>query len=93
MATSTLLLARYEVDDVDRFLETFDGYEATRRQAGATSTRLVRSADAPGTVVALIEFPDRASAQAFAELPDRLSTLEAAGVRARTDELCEVIWM
>ncbi|WP_217913479.1 hypothetical protein [Miltoncostaea marina] len=93
MATSTLLLARYEVQDVDRFVAAFDGYEATRREAGATGARLVRSPDAPGTVIALIDFPDRPAARAFAELPDRLRTLEAAGVRSRTDELCEVIRM
>ena len=44
---AVMLLARYEVTDLDRFLEAFDGFEAQRRRAGATAAGLVRSLDHP----------------------------------------------
>lgn len=88
---AVMLLARYEVTDLSRFVEAFDGFEAQRRRAGATAAGLVRSLDDPRMLVALIEFPSPEAAQAFAMSPERLRTLEDAGVVRRTDELLEVL--
>lgn len=88
---AVMLVARYEVSDLDRFLEAFDGFEATRRSGGATATGLVRSLDDPRTLVALIEFASREAAEAFATSAERTRTLEGAGVTSRTDELMEVV--
>ena len=88
---AVMLLARYEVTDPDRFLEAFDGFEAARTRAGATTAGLVRSLEDPQTLVALIEFPSREVAEAFAGSPERTQTLEDAGVIRRTDEFVEVV--
>ena len=50
---AVMLLAHYEVTDLDRFLDGFDG---ARKRAGATTVGLVRSSEDPRTLVALIEF-------------------------------------
>ncbi len=88
---AVMLVARYEVTDLDRFLEAFDGFEAARRSGGATATGLVRSLDDPRTLVALIEFASREAAEAFATSPERLRTLEDAAVISRTDDVLEVV--
>jgi hypothetical protein len=88
---AVMLLARYELTEPDRFLEAFDGFEGARQRAGAITHGLARSMDDPRTVVAMIEFASRGAAEAFAADPERLATLDAAGVRERTDELLEVI--
>jgi hypothetical protein len=81
----------YEVADPDRFLEAFDGFEGARKRAGATTAGLVRSSEDPRTLVALIEFASREAAEGFAASPERIRTLEDAGVSTRTDELFEVV--
>jgi hypothetical protein len=88
---AVMLHAHYEVADLDRFLEAFDGFEEARRKAGATTVGLVRSSEEPRALVALIEFASREAAEGFAMSPQRLRTLEDAGVSTRTDELFEVV--
>jgi len=88
---AVMLLAHYEVSDPDRFLAAFDGYEASRRQAGAIARGLMRSLDDPATLVAIIEFGSRDEAEAFAASPDRAATLREAGVTRTTDELHETV--
>ena len=84
---AVVLLAHYEIGDLDRFLEVFDGFAPQRRAAGALTAGLARSLDDPGTVVATIGFTTREQAAAFATSPERAEALRAAGVTARRDEL------
>ncbi len=84
---AVMLLAHYEIEDLDRFLEVFDGFAAQRRAAGALTAGLARSLDDPGTVVATIGFPTREQAAAFAASPERAEALRAAGVVVSHDEL------
>jgi hypothetical protein len=88
---AVMLHAQYEVADVGRFLEAFDGYEDTRRRAGATSRGVLSPADEPSVMVALIGFGTREEAEAFAADPGRAATLKAAGVRRTTDRILEVV--
>ncbi len=88
---AVMLLAQYEVSDAERFVAAFDGYEATRRGAGAIGSGLMRAADDPATMVAMITFGSRAEAQAFASSPDRAATLAGAGVTRTTDRLLETV--
>jgi hypothetical protein len=88
---AVMLLAHYEVTDLDRFLEAFDGFEGARKRAGAATVGFVCSSEDPRSLVALIEFPSREAAEAFALSPERTQTLEDAGVISRTDELLEVV--
>ena len=84
---AVMLLAHYEIEDLDRFLEVFDDFAAQRRAAGALTAGLARSLDDPGTVVATIGFATREEAAAFAAGPERAEALRAAGVSAKRDEL------
>jgi uncharacterized protein (DUF1330 family) len=85
-----VLLASYEVSDRERFIEVFDAFEDERGRAGATARALLASGDDPGTFVALIEFPTREAARAFAGSPARAAALERASVIGRTDEILDV---
>ena len=60
----TVLLARYDVTDPERFMAVFDGLEATRREHGSTGHWVLRSPEEPGTVVVLIGFGSREQAEA-----------------------------
>ena len=82
----SVLLARYEIADLEAFLRVFDGFEATRREHGATGHRVLRSADSARRVTVLIDFDSRERAQAFASSESRAATLEEAGVLHRHDE-------
>ncbi len=86
-----VLVARYRVRDLDRFLTVFEGFEAGRRAGGSTGHRLLGSPAEPTSVVALIDFASRQEAEAFAAGAERLAALEEAGVVAREDEFLEDI--
>ena len=88
---AVMLLAQYEVADAGRFLEAFDGYEEARHRAGAVLRGLMRPADEPSVMVAVIGFGTREEAEAFAADPDRAATLKAAGVTRTTDRILEVV--
>lgn len=87
---SAVLLARYEVSDRARFIEVFDAFEAEREAAGAVARALLASADEPGALVAMIEFPTREAARTFARSSARAAALERASVTDRTDEILDV---
>lgn len=88
---AVMLLAHYEVEGTDRFLDAFDRFGETRAKAGATTHGLVRSLEDPRRMVALIEFPTRAAAEDFATSPERARALADGGVLSRTDELLEIL--
>ena len=88
---ATMLLAYYEVADRERFLEEFDAFEPGRARAGGITRGLLESAGEVPAFVALIEFPSRADAEAFARGGERREALERASVIDRTDELLEVV--
>ena len=84
-----VLMARYRVGELDRFLAVFEGFEATRRDSGATGHRLLGSLEDPKRLVALIEFGSREAAEAFAAGAERATALDEAGVLERADEILE----
>lgn len=86
-----VLIAHYRVRDVDRFHTIFAGFEATRRERGATGHRLLGSLEDPKRIVALIDFASRDAAEHFAAGPERAAALEEAGVLERSDEILEEI--
>ena len=86
-----ILLAHYEVTDRERFIEVFDGFAPARAQAGATARGLRTAADDPGAFVAVLEFPSRAEAEAFASSPERRAALERATVTDLADEITDVV--
>ena len=85
-----VLLAHYEVSDRERFIKVFDAFEDERGRAGAVAKALLASGDDPGTLVAVIEFPTREAAQAFAGSPVRAEALQRATVVDRADEILDV---
>lgn len=84
---AVVLLAHYEVEDLDRFLDAFDGFASQRRAAGALTAGLARALDDERVVVATIGFATREEAEAFAADPARREALRAGGVVSRRDEL------
>lgn len=87
----TVLLAHYDVVDLDRFLTVFDGFERARREHGSTDHLLLSDPDAPKHLIALIRFGSRAEAEGFAADPERERALEEAGVVLRQDQILEVV--
>jgi hypothetical protein len=78
----TTLAVRHTVNDFDTWKAGFDGHDAGRRGHGATGYRVLRDGDA---VLALIEFPDAASAQAFKSDPSLSEAMDKAGVVGTPD--------
>jgi hypothetical protein len=87
---AAVLLAHYEVTDRDRFIEEFDAFEEERVRAGAVARSLLLPDDDPGRLVALIEFPTREAARAFARSAARREALARASVTDRTEEILDV---
>jgi len=87
----SVLLARYEVADLDAFLRVFDAFEATRREHGATGHRVLRSSDSELRVTVLIDFDSPEHARTFADSAARAAALDEAGVLERHDDLLEVV--
>jgi hypothetical protein len=87
----SVLLARYDVADADRFLAVFDGFERARRAHGSTGHWVFRSSERPGCVIVMISFGSRDQAEGFAASPERDAALEEAGVTGRRDEILEVV--
>lgn len=86
-----VLMGRYRVGDLDRFLTVFEGFEATRRESGSTGHRLLASLEDPTRIVALIDFGSREAAEAFATGAKRVAALDEAGVVERTDEILDEV--
>jgi hypothetical protein len=87
----TVLLARYDVTDLARFLAAFDALEPARRARGSTGHWLLRPSEERGEVIALIRFGSREEAEGFAASPEREAALRDARVTARQDEILEVV--
>lgn len=84
-----VLVAEYKVKDLDSFLAVFTAFQPTRTELGATSHRVLSSADDPSIVTVLIEFPSADAARTFAGDPRRIDALTRAGVLERADEIME----
>jgi hypothetical protein len=78
----TTLAVRHTVNDFDTWKAGFDGHDAGRRGHGSTGYRVLRDGNA---VLALIEFPDVASAQAFSSDPALRQVMDKAGVVGAPD--------
>jgi len=87
----SVLLARYEVADLDVFMRVFNALEATRREHGATGHRVLRSPESERRVTVLIDFDSPEHARAFADSGARAAALDEAGVLHRHDELLDLV--
>jgi hypothetical protein len=86
---TTSLLARYRVRDIDAFRAVFRDFEPERRTHGSTGHSLYVAG--PREVMAVIDFPDAATARAFAASADRAEALERAGVEERLDTIADLV--
>ena len=78
----TTLAVRHTVNDFETWKAGFDGHDAGRRDHGATGYRVLLDGNA---VLALIELPDAASAQAFKTDPSLREAMDEAGVVGTPD--------
>jgi len=76
------VLAQVTIVDLDQFLGVFstDGH-AKRAQHGCTSARVLRPLDMVDTVFVLLEWPDRASFDAFRNDPEVAPTMRRGGAQ------------
>lgn len=78
----TTLVVRHSVTDYNTWRKVFDEHAAIRRGHGATAERLLRDGN---DVLALIDFPDSAAAQAFQADPSLKQAMQSAGVIGAPD--------
>lgn len=78
----TTLAVRHTVQDFDTWKLGFDGHDDVRRSHGSTGYRVLHDGNA---VLALIEFPDEASSQAFTADPSLGEVMATAGVVGAPD--------
>jgi hypothetical protein len=91
----TVLAVQQTVADYAAWKAGYDNHGATRKEHGALSDQVLRSADDPENLLVLIEFGSMADAQAFVDDPSLKQAMAAAGVvgapdisfRERTDEV------
>jgi hypothetical protein len=78
----TTLAVRHTVEDFTTWKTGFDEHDAARRSHGSTGYRVLQDGN---SVLALIEFPDAASAQAFQTDPKLGDAMARAGVIGAPD--------
>ena len=78
----TTLAVRHTVNDFNAWKAGFEGHDAGRRSHGAIGYRVLQDGN---SVLALIEFPDAASAQAFRTDPSLRDAMDNAGVVGTPD--------
>jgi len=78
----TTLAVRHTVQDFDTWKAGFDGHDGARRSHGSTGYRVLHEGN---SVLALIEFPDAASAQGFQADPSLREVMAKAGVIGAPD--------
>ena len=74
----TTLLVQHQVGHFSDWKQAFDGHEANRQSHGATGHRVIRDGE---EITALIDFPDRNSAEAFVNDPALREVMTRAGVQ------------
>lgn len=78
----TTIAVRHSVADFDTWKAGFDEHEKVRRSHGSTGHQVLRDEN---QVLALIEFPDVTSAQAFQSDPSLADAMQRAGVVSAPD--------
>ena len=78
----TTLAVRHRVEDFDQWSTGFKEHGEVRRSHGATGDRVLRDGN---QVLALIDFPDAASAAAFQADPSLRDAMQHAGVVGAPD--------
>ena len=78
----TTIAVRHSVADFDTWKVGFDEHEKVRRSHGSTGHQVLRDGN---DILALIEFPDTASAQAFQGDPSLADAMQRAGVVSAPD--------
>ena len=78
----TTIAVRHSVADFDTWKAGFDEHEKVRRSHGSTGHQVLRDGNA---ILALVEFPDVASAQAFQSDPSLAAAMQHAGVVSAPD--------
>jgi hypothetical protein len=77
---STIVAVRHPVEDFEKWKLVFDEHRAVREFHGASGHWLLLDENEPGTQLILNQFPDRASAEAFATDPSLPDAMARAGV-------------
>jgi hypothetical protein len=78
----TTIAVRHSVADFDTWKNGFDEHDKIRRSHGSTGYQVLRDGN---TVLALIDFPDTAAAQAFQSDPTLADAMQRAGVVSAPD--------
>lgn len=77
---STVVAVRHPVEDFAQWKAVFEEHRAVRESHGARGHWLLLDQNEDGTQLILNEFPDRASAEAFANDPSLPEAMARAGV-------------
>jgi hypothetical protein len=76
----TTVIVQHGVADYDVWRPVFDEHATARQGHGGTSATVYRGAEDANAITAVLEFPDLASAQAFASDPSLKEAMGRAGV-------------
>lgn len=79
------VLARFDVEDFERWRTTFDERSEQRREHGWQGGRLFTVRDKPGKVIVLMEWESADAAVEFYESGESRRLLQDAGVKRKPD--------
>ena len=80
-----VLIIHHKVADFATWKPVYDGHDAIRKQAGLTKGHVFRGVDDPDMVTIILEFADRAKAEAFSASDNLKNAMKAAGVVSKPE--------
>jgi hypothetical protein len=75
-----VLIIHHKLADFATWKPVYDGHDAIRKGAGLTKGHVFRGVDDPNMVTIILEFADRAKAEAFSASDNLKNAMKAAGV-------------
>jgi len=75
-----VLIIHHKVADFTTWKPVYDGHDAIRKGAGLTKGHVFRGVSDPNMVTIILEFADRAKAEAFSASDNLKNAMKAAGV-------------
>jgi heme-degrading monooxygenase HmoA len=82
-----VLIIHHKVADFATWKPVYDGHDAIRNSAGLTKGHVFRGVDDPNMVTIVLEFADRAKADAFSRSENLKNAMKAAGVTGKPEIL------
>ena len=82
-----VLIIHHKVADFATWKPVYDGHDAIRKGAGLTKGHVFRGVDDPNMVTIILEFADRAKAEAFCRLRQSQECDEGRGGRGQARNL------